>query len=196
MAWRMKGVWYESCAAQGQCAHYFGRDRDEPCKSFQVFQIKEGQIDNVDVGGIFVITPVDLFSAKFADLMMKGGEGGIYISDNATEEQRKVLEPFFANNVPGWMLLRKPLGVRFVNINLSQEDNTYHITMPYGELKLSLTVGADGKNPVGLENCLFGVFFPNLKICNTHFWKYNDFGKNWEFVNRSGVIADFDLQGG
>jgi len=51
MAWKMKGVWYEGCAAQGQCAHYFGRDREEPYKSFQVFQIKEGYIDNVDIGG-------------------------------------------------------------------------------------------------------------------------------------------------
>jgi hypothetical protein len=191
----MKGVWYEACASEGQCPYYFSRDRDEPCKSFQVFQIKEGQIDNVDIGGVLVITVADLYSPKFADLLAKGGEGGIYISNTATEEQKKVLEPFLANNVPGTLLVRKPLGVRFVDINLSQEDNTYHITMPYGEAKLSLTVGADGKNPVRLDNCIFSMFFPDIRICNTHFWKYNDFGKNWEFVNRSGVIADFVMQG-
>jgi hypothetical protein len=67
--------------------------------------------------------------------------------------------------------------------------------MPYGEMKMSLTIGGDGKNPQRLENSLFSVFFKDIKICNTHFWKYNDFGKNWEFVNRSGTIADFDLQG-
>ena len=195
MAWKMKGVWYEGCAAQGQCAHYFGRDREEPCKSFQVFQIKEGYIDNVDIGGVLVIIVVDLFSRKFVDLLVKGGEGGIYISDTATAEQKRVLEPFLANNVPGH-LAKKCLGVKFVKINLSQEDNTYHITMPYGELKLSLTVGLDGKNPVRLENCMFSMLFPDLKICNTHFWKYNDFDRDWEFVNRSGVIADFDMQGG
>jgi hypothetical protein len=195
MAWKMKGVWYEGCAAQGQCAHYFGRDREEPCKSFQVFQIKEGYIDNVDIGGVLVVMVVDLFSRKFVDLLVKGGEGGIYISDTASEEQKRVLEPFLDNNVPGH-LAKKCLGVKFVKINLSQEDNTYHITMPYGELKLSLTVGLDGKNPVRLENCMFSMLFPDLKICNTHFWKYNDFERDWEFVNRSGVIADFDMQGG
>lgn len=195
MAWKMKGVWYEGCAAQGQCAYYFGRDTEEPCKSFQVFQIKEGYIDNVDIGGVLVVIVVDLFSHKFVDLLVKGGAGGIYISDTATEEQKRVLEPFLANNVPGH-LAKKCLGVKFVKINLSQEDNTYHITMPYGELKLSLTVGLDGKNPVRLENCMFSMLFPDLKICNTHFWKYNDFERDWEFVNRSGVIADFDMQGG
>jgi len=34
-----------------------------------------------------------------------------------------------------------------------------------------------------------------VNICNTHFWNYNDFGKKWDFVNRSGARADFDLQG-
>ena len=67
--------------------------------------------------------------------------------------------------------------------------------MPSGEMKLSLTLGYDGKNPQRIENSLFNMFISDIKICNTHFWKYNDFGKNWEFVNRSGVIANFDLQG-
>jgi len=195
MAWKMKGVWYEGCAAEGHCPMYFGRDMEAPCKSFQVFQIKEGKIDNVDIGGILVIMVVDLFSPKFADLMARGGEGGIYISETATEEQRRVLEPFLANNVPGLLLVRKPLGIRFVDINLRQEDSTYHITMPYGELKLSLTVGGDFKNPQRLENSIYSMFFSDIKICNTHLWKYNDFGKSWEFKNRSGVIADFNLQG-
>jgi len=174
----------------------FGRDREEPCRQFAVFQIKEGQIDNVDVGGILVITVADLFSAKVADVVTKGGEGGIYISETATEEQRKVLEPFFVNNVPGLVLVRKCLGVRFVNITLSQEGNTYHITMPYGELKGSLTVGGDGKNPQRLENSAVSALFSDVKVCNTQFWKYSDFGKNWGFVNRSGQMADFDWQRG
>ena len=195
MAWKIKGVWYEACASEGYCSFMFGRDREEPCKQFAVFQIKEGKIDNVDVGGILAITVTDLFSEKAADVMAKGGEGGIYISDTATEDQRKVLQPFLVNNVPGASLVRKCLGVRFVNITLSQEDNTYHITMPYGELKGSLTVGGDGKNPQRLENSLFSMMMRDVKICNTHFWKYSDFGKNWEFVNRSGVMAEFDLQG-
>ncbi|TET79536.1 DUF1326 domain-containing protein [candidate division TA06 bacterium] len=195
MSWKMKGILYEACASEGQCSMWFGRDMEAPCKSFMVFQIKESQINNVDVGGLLAITVADLFSPNFADLMVKGGEGGIYISDTATEEQRKVLEPFFVNNVPGWLLVRKPLGVRFVDINLSQEGNTYHLTMPFGELKMSLTVGGDGKNPQRIENSLFSMVLSDIKICNTHFWKYRDFQRNWEFVNRSGVMAKFDLQG-
>ena len=195
ISWNTKGNWYEGCASEGHCSFYFGRDREESCKSFQLFQFEEGKIGEVDVSGVLAINVVDLYSNKAADLMVKGGEGGVYISDKTTEEQRKYLEPYFVNNIPGSSLLRKVLGVKFVNIELSQEGNTFHVTMPHGEMKLSYTPGLDGKNPQRLENSPFGIFFSDIKICNTHFWKYNDFGRNWDFKNRSGAIAHFDGKG-
>jgi len=142
-----------------------------------------------------VIAVADLYSGKAADLPVKGGEGGIYISSTATEEQRKLLEPFLVNNVPGFLIVKKCLGVRFVDITLSQEGNTYHITMPYGELKGSVLVGGDGKNAQRLENLLTSMYFSDVKVCNTDFWKYTDFGKNFEFVNRSGFMTEFNLHG-
>jgi len=39
------------------------------------------------------------------------------------------------------------------------------------------------------------MYISDLKICNTHFWNYKDFDRNWEFKNRSGVIAKFDMKG-
>ena len=195
ISWNAKGIWYEGCASEGHCSFYFGRDREESCKSFQLFQFEEGKIGEVDISGVLAINVVDLYSNKAVDVMVKGGEGGVYISDKTTEEQRKYLEPYFVNNIPGSVLLRKVLGVKYVNIELSQEGNTFHVTMPHGEMKLSYTPGLDGKNPQKLENSPFGIFFSDIKICNTHFWKYNDFGRNWDFKNRSGAIASFDGKG-
>ncbi len=193
MAWSMKGVWFETCAAEGHCSLWFGRDLAEPCKSFQTFLIQEGQINNVNIGGTLVMTLADLFSPKFADLMAQGGEGGLYIHEKADEAQRKELESFFSNNVAGWLLLRKPLGVRYVNIEMDQKGNSYHFKMPYGEMKMSVTVGGDGKNPQKIENSIFSLIFSDIKICNTEFWKYHDFGKDLEFTNRSGAMANFDI---
>ncbi len=195
ISWMAKGVWYEACASEGHCSFYFGRDREEPCKSFQCFQFQEGKIGEVDISGVLAINVVDLFSNKAADVLSKGGEGGLYISENTTEEQRKYLESYFMKNIPGAILLKKNLGTKYVNINLKQERTTFHVTMPYGEMKLSYTPGLDGKNPQKLENSIFGIYLSDLKICNTHFWNYNDFGKTWKFENRSGVIASFDMKG-
>ena len=195
ISWHTKGTWYEACASEGHCSFYFGRDRKEPCKSFQLFQIDEGQIGEVNLDGILAINVVDLYSNKAADLLSKGGEGGLYISDKTEEEQRKYLESFFINNIPGSILLKKVLDTKYVNIELNREQNTFHVKMPYGEMKLSYTPGLDGKNPQKLENSPFGIYFSEIKICNTHYWNYNDLGKKWEFINRSGAIASFDMKG-
>ncbi|MFW9951202.1 MAG: DUF1326 domain-containing protein [Candidatus Thorarchaeota archaeon] len=195
VSWSTKGVWYEACAAEGLCSFYFGRDREKPCKSFQLFQFNEGKIGEIDISGVKAINVVDLYSNKTADLLTKGGEGGLYISDETTEEQRKYLEPYFINNIPGSILLKNVLGIKYVDIKLEQVGNTFHISMPYGEVNLSYTPGLDGKNPQKLENSPFEVYLSDIKICNTHFWRYNDFGRNWEFKNRSGVIASFDGKG-
>ena len=195
MAWSIKGVWHESCASEGHCSFYFGRDREEPCKQFVLFEIQEGQIDGVDVSGTLVVTIADIYSEKFVDLMAKGAEGAIYISDNTTEEQRKVLEPFFVNNVAGIGLIRKCLGVKYVNMELSKDGATRHLKMPQAEWEASLTVGGDRETPQRIENSVFSRAFPVVNICNTHFWKFSDFGRNWDFKNRSGARADFDLKG-
>jgi hypothetical protein len=195
MAWNIKGVWHESCAAEGHCPFYFGRDRDEPCKQFVLYQIQEGEIDGVDVGGTLVVTVADLYSEKMADLMAKGGEGAFYISNKASEEQRKVLEPFFVNNIPRVGLIRDCLGVKYVDMEFSEENGTCHIRMPNAEWEAALTIGGDGKTPQRIENSIFSMSFPILNICNTHYWRYNDFGKNWDFKNRSGARAEFDLKG-
>ena len=195
ISWRMKGVWHEACASEGHCSFYFGRDRETPCKSFQLYQIEEGKIGDVDIGGVLAIHVVDLYSNKAADVLTKGGEGGVYLSNKTTEEQRRYLEPFFTNRIPGGMILSKVLGIKYVDINFNQEGTTFHVTMPYGEMKLSYTPGLDGTNPQRLENSPFGIYLSDLKICNTHFWNYNDFGRNWEFKNRSGVVASFDMKG-
>jgi hypothetical protein len=195
ISWNTKGNWYEACAAEGHCSFYFGRDREESCKSFQLFEFEEGKLGGVDISGVLAIVVIDLYSNKAMELMSKGGEGGVYISDKTTAEQRKYLDSFFTKNIPGNIILKKTLGVRYVDINLQQDGNTYHVTMPNGEMKLSYAIGLDGKNPQKLENSPFGVFLSDLKICNTHFWKYNDFGKNWDFKNRSGMIASFDNKG-
>jgi hypothetical protein len=195
MTWNIKGTWHESCASEGHCSFYFGRDREEPCKQIVVYDIKEGEIDGVDVSGVMVVTVADLYSEKVADLMMKGGEGGIYISDKASEEQRKALESFFVNNVPGMSLLRKCLGVRYVDMEYSEEGDTCRLKMPQAEWEASLTRGGDGRTPQRIENSVFGRSFPVLNICNTRYWRYNDFGKNWDFKNRSGARAEFDMKG-
>ena len=188
--WTLKGTFFECCRAlDGQCGLQLGREMPHPCTAFATYQIREGQIEGVDMKGINIIFLMDGIGPKPGDVV---DEGAAYISDNATEEQRKLLEPFVIEEMEGRMWA-KTLGVKFVKIDVSEKDGTYRITMPYGEQNLPLTVGGDGKNPIRMENG--GLrFLSDVKIC-TGFWKYNDYGKKMEYRNTSGQIADFVLGG-
>ena len=190
--WMLKGTFFECCRIEdGHCALWFGRDLPKACANLETYQIQEGQIQNIDMKGIILMFHQNGIGPKLADLMKGAREGAAYISDNATGEQRKVLEPFIKEhmNAGRW---KKNLGLKYVNIDISKENNNYHITMPFGEQNMSLAIGGDGKNPMRLENPPM-PFVANVRFCNTHFWKYHDYGKNLEFHNTSGVMADFVL---
>ena len=89
-------------------------------------------------------------------------------------------------NIP---IVRKFLGLKYVKIDISQKNGTNHTTMPFGEQKISLTVGGDGKNPIGITNG--PSYLTNIKICSTDLWNYHDYGRNVEYHNTSGGMADF-----
>ena len=192
--WMLKGTFYECCRAlDGHCALWFGRELPSACANILTYQIKEGHIQNVDMKGIIITCHMDGIGPKPSDMAKGVKEGAAYISDNATDEQRKILEPFVMENLEGRMW-NKCLGTRFVKIDISEKNGTYSITMPYAELEMSLTIGGDGKNPIRMENASM-PFLSNVRFCNTRFWKYHDYGKNLEYHNTSGGIADFTLQG-
>lgn len=188
--WMLEGVFYECCRAlEGQCGLQFGREMPHPCGCLAAYQINKGQIQNVDMAGIIILFHMDIIGPKPED---GAGEGAVYISDNATEKQREILKPFVMEKMEGNMW-RKTLGIKFVKIDISEKDGAYRITTPFGEQNLTLTIGGDGKNPIRIENG--GLpFLSDVRIC-TGSWKYKDYGKNLEFHNTSGQVADFALRG-
>lgn len=190
--WALKGTFFECCRVlDGHCALWFGRDLPIACANLETYEIREGQIQNVDMKGIIMMFHQDGIGPTVADLMKGAREGAAYISDNATDEQRKVLEPFMKGYIVNkkW---QKSLGVKFVNIDLHKENGNFHLTMPFGEFEMSLAIGGDRKNPMSLDNPPM-PFLSNVKFCNTRFWKYHDYGKNLEYHNTSGATADFSL---
>jgi len=191
--WALKGIFYECCRTEGHCPLWFRRDLwDKPCVNLITYRIEEGQIQNVDMKGIIIVRHNDGIGPKYADFMKTVKEAAVYISDNVTEEQRKILEPFVTKHM-GAEKAEKILGVKVVRIDISKKNGTYHITTPFGEQKLLLTVGRDG-SPIRLENP-WHTYLNNIKFCTAEVWKYHDYGKNLEFHGTSGAIADFALQG-
>jgi len=200
--WKLKGRFFESCIQSGHCSLWFGRDiNGEACKNFATFDIEKGHINGIDMKGIKIIHRADGIGPKCEDLdPTKGGgmeEGAAYVSDNATEEQRKVLEPFVRNHLGG-ELWKKYLGMKFCKIDITEENGIFHITYPYGEGKTTPAIGGDGKSYMRLVNPTrynLVVLPIDCIFCNTLFWKYDDYGKHLEYHNTSGCMANFDCKG-
>ena len=194
--WILKGVFYECCRTNGHCPIWLGRDLHIPCVNLGTFEVTEGQIQGVDMKGIIFTLHCDGIGPKVAD-WAPGRPGAkemaVYVSDIATEEQKKILEPFLTTHL--WAdRSQKCLGVKFVKIEIKEENGTYHITNPYCEQHMALTVGGDKQTPIRMENPR-NPALSNVKFCNTQGWRYRDFGKNLEFHQTSGAIADFELSG-
>jgi len=190
--WQIKGIYNESCASQGHCPYYFGRTRDGGCRYFMVFRIKEGKVNDVDLSDITVIYQGDLPHANFQEVMERGSNGGIYISDNATPEQREVLDTFAINSLGG-ALMKKNFGIKYVDIDITAKDDTIYFKMPFGEMKQELTHGSDG-TPVRLENLTL-PFLTNVKAAHTPYWEYDDHDRHFDYKNRCGTWADFAMEG-
>ena len=187
--WQIKGIYNEACASEGHCPYYFGRDKEGGCRYFMVFRIQKGMVNDVDLSGITVIYLGDLPHATFAEVLEKGSEGAIYISDRATPAQRKVLDILVAKSLGGGTMMQRILGIKYVKIDIEESEDTIHIKIPFGELKMHLTKSHDGK-PVRLENPTM-PFLSNVKTAHTPFWNCSDYNRHYEYKNRCGTWADF-----
>jgi Protein of unknown function (DUF1326) len=188
--WEVKGVYNETCASEGQCPYYFGRDKEGGCRYFMVFRITEGSVNGVDLSGITSIYLGDLPHSTYAEVEEKGSEGAIYISDTATPEQRAILDTLAVESLGG-VLMKRVFGVRYVKIDVVEGDGTLHFKMPAGEMKMQLTKGRDG-GPVRLENCTL-PFLSNVKAGHTSFWYWADYDRHFAYKDRNGTWADFAM---
>ena len=188
--WGIKGIYHETCASEGHCPYYFGRDKEGGCRYFMVFRITEGKVAGVDLAGITAVYIGDLPYPTFAEVTEKGSHGAAYISDAATPEQRAVLDTV-AVQALGGALMKDFFGVHYAKIDVEEADGTVHVTMPTGEMRLELTKSNDGR-PVRLENATL-PFLSNIKAAHAPFWRWTDHGRHYEYTNRCGTWADFTM---
>jgi hypothetical protein len=186
--WEIKGVYNEACASEGHCPYYFGRDKEGGCRYFMVFRIAEGTVNRVDLSGITAIYLGDLPHSTYEEVVEKGSEGAIYVSDSATSEQRAVLDTLVVEALGG-VLMKRVLGVKYVPIGVEEGHGAVHFRMPAGEMKMELTRSHNG-DPVRLENATL-PFLSNVKAAHTLFWNWSDYSRHFEYRDRCGTWADF-----
>jgi hypothetical protein len=108
VSWNLKGSYVETCSCELMCPCNLSFDHGATydfCRVTLVFNIREGQVEGVDIGGLKV--------AAIADTPKVMTEGnwrlGVFIDENATDEQMEKLVAVFGGQLGGPMGALAPL---------------------------------------------------------------------------------------
>jgi hypothetical protein len=108
MSWSLTGEYVETCSCELMCPCNLSLDHGATydfCRVTLVFDIREGEIEGVDVGGLTV--------AAIADTPKVMTEGnwklGVFVDDQASDEQADKLVQVFGGQLGGPMAALTPL---------------------------------------------------------------------------------------
>ena len=191
MAWHLKGSYTETCSCDLICPCNATFDHGatyDYCRVVLVFNLREGEIDGTDIAGCKV--------AAIADTPKVMTEGnwrlGVFIDDQASEEQADKLLKVFTGQLGGPMaglvpLVGELLGVERVPFDL--EDDGVRHSVKIGnvidfEIEDIVPFGVETGQPVRLD----GMFHPvgsTLTIAEARRSRIDAFGIQYE--GRTGL---------
>jgi hypothetical protein len=186
MAWHLKGSYVETCSCELMCPCNLSMDHGatyDYCRVTLVFNIREGEVDGTDIGGLKV--------AMIADTPKVMTEGnwrvGVFIDDKATDEQAEKLTGVFSGQLGGPMealgpLVGEMLGVERAAIEVEDDGLRHSVRIGDGidfEIQDIVPFGVENGRPVRFD----GMFHPvgsNLTMAEAKRSNINAFGISYE----------------
>lgn len=193
MSWNLKGSYVETCSCDLICPCNASFDHGATydfCRATLVFNIREGQIDGTEVGGLKVAAIIDT-----PKVMTEGNwRLGMFIDDQASDEQADKLGAVFGGQMGGPMealvpLVGEILGVERVPIEVV-DDGTRHSVrigdMVDFEIEDIVPFGVETGEPVRLT----GMFHPagsTFNVAEASRSRIDAFGIEYE--GKSGISS-------
>jgi hypothetical protein len=186
MAWNLKGSYIETCSCDLICPCNATFDHGatyDYCRVTLVFNIREGEVEGTDIAGLKVAAIADT-----PKVMTEGGwRLGVFIDENASEDQADKLVKVFTGQLGGPMaglapLVGEMLGVERVAFDV-QDDGVRH-SVRIGdsidfEIEDIVPFGVETGEPVRFQ----GMFHPvasDLTIAEAKRSRINAFGIEYE----------------
>jgi len=196
MSWNLTGSYVETCSCELMCPCNLSLDHGATydfCRVTLVFDIREGEIEGTDIGGRKV--------AAIADTPKVMTEGnwrlGVFIDDQATDEQFGKLVQVFGGQLGGPMaalgpLIGEMLGVERAAIEISHDGLRHSVRVGDAidfEVEDIVPFGVETGRPVRFD----GMFHPvasNLTMAEARRSRIDAFGIRYE--GRTGLsTAEF-----
>jgi hypothetical protein len=163
MAWHLEGSYFESCSCDVVCpctaSMSFGATNDY-CRVVLVFNVKSGEVEGTDVGGLTVAVVCDT-----PKVMTDGNwRVGVFLDAAASDEQAEKLGGVFSGALGGPMealgpLIGEDLGVERAPIEVREEGLTHAIRIGDAidlEIEDIVPFGVESGQPAQLT----GIFHP------------------------------------
>ena len=193
VSWTLKGSYFETCSCDLMCPCNMSFDHgatNDYCRVTLVFNIKEGEIEGTDVGGLKV--------AAIADTPKVMTEGnwrlGLFVDEESTDDQADKLTAVFGGQMGGPMeaitpLVGEMLGVERARFELAEEGLSHSVKIGDAidfEIEDIVPFGVETGEPVRLV----GVFHPassEFNAAEAKRSKISAFGIEYE--GRTGISA-------
>jgi hypothetical protein len=186
MSWSIKGAYVETCSCEVICPCYASFDHGatyDYCRVTLVFDIREGDVDGTDVGGLKVAAIAD------TPKVMTDGNWrlGLFVDERATDEQMNKLVDVFSGQLGGPMaglipLVGEILGVERAQIEVDHDGLRHTVRVGDAidfEIEDIVPFGIETGEPVRMN----GMFHPagsDLTIAEATRSRINAFGIEYE----------------
>ena len=186
MTWTLKGSYVETCSCELMCPCNLSLDHGatyDYCRVTLAFNIKEGDVEGVDIAGRKVVMIAD--SPK---VMTEGNwKLGVFVDDGASDEQFDQLVKVFGGELGGPMaglapLIGEMLGVERASIEIDDDGLTHTIKVGDSidvEIQDIVPFGVESGRPVRFD----GMFHPigsDLTMAEAKRTRINAFGISFE----------------
>ena len=186
MSWNLTGSYSETCSCELMCPCNLSFDHGatyDYCRVTLVFNIREGEIEGTDVGGMKVVAIADT-----PKVMTEGNwRLGMFIDEHATDEQFDKLVQVFGGQLGGPMAALAPmvgeiLGVERATIDISDDGLRHSVRVGdviAFEIEDIVPFGVETGEPVRFD----GMFHPvgsSLTMAEAKSSRIDAFGIRYE----------------
>jgi len=186
MAWNLKGSYVETCSCDLICPCNATFDHGatyDYCRVTLVFDIREGEVEGTDIGGLKVVVVADT-----PKVMTDGNwRMGMFIDERATDEQADKLAQVFGGQLGGPMgalvpLVGEVLGVERAAIEVQDDGVNHRVRVGDAidfEIKDIVPFGVETGEPVRFQGMLHPVA-SDLTIAEATRSRISAFGIEYE----------------
>lgn len=188
LEYSIKGEAFEACECESVCPCIWTKDATfAECRGTLAIAIKEGKIGGTDVSGLAFAMSLTKTDKNMLHGMGKW-QGGLYLPEKASAEQRRALEAFFRARFGGAFA---KVDVKTVPVEVKLEPEHKEVTVgTLATVKITGVKTPQGKVTV-IENPPFALY-PKLTVAKAEVNTFND-GSTWDFGGHNAFYGPFEF---